>query len=169
MSDNTRIWTGTAGLRWDNFYVPSQNGVEKVSNTELNLEFRHIWMEGKDFGWGLQGITQVYMSGAFGNIGLGSIGAGPLWRVYPWLNDQWQFYLQGGGLAGYELALADASGADLSDSMKYRIGFRAGLTHRISNALGIYFEIGPDWETDSDFGFDSRALQIDIGIQLFRF
>lgn len=169
LSDNTRIWTGTAGLRWYNFYVPATNGVEEESNTELNLEFRHIWIEGVDFGWGLQGITQVYMSGAFGNIGLGSIGVGPLARGYPWQIDHWQFYLQGGMLAGYELALADAGGADLSDSMKYRFGLRAGMTHRLSNAFGIYFEIGPDWETESDFGFGSRALQVDIGIQLFRF
>lgn len=168
LSDDTRIWTGTAGLRWYNFYTLSSGGLQEQSNTELDLEFRHLWLTSQNFGWGLQGITQIYMTDFFGNVGLGNVGVGPLLRAYPWQNNHWQFYLEGSSMAGYDLALSDGLGAN-QEGMRYRLGLRAGLTYRMSDKFGIYLELGPDWEADESFEFDSRALQLDVGIQLFRF
>lgn len=169
MSDDTRIWTGTAGLRWYNFYVLASGGVEEQSNTEFDVEFRHLWLTSQNFGWGLQGMTQIYMTNFFGNVGLGNVGVGPLLRVYPLQNNRWQLYLEGSTIASYDLALSDALGANRSEGMRYRFGLRSGLSYRVSDKFGIYFELGPDWEADENFQFDSRALQLDVGIQLFRF
>lgn len=168
-SSKTRILTGTAGLRWYNFYDMGADGLEENSNTELNLEFRHFWMVNRNIGWGLQGQTKIYMTGLFGNVGLGNMGIGPMLREYPWKNKHWQVYVQGGFLAGYDLALGDALGANRGEGMRYRTQLRTGLTYRVSNKFGIYLELGPDWEADESFTFDSRALELNIGIQLLRF
>lgn len=169
ISDKTRIWTGTASLRWYNFYTRTSGGLEEQSNTELDLNFSHLWLSDQHFGWGLQGMTQILMTDFFGNVGLGNIGIGPVLRWYLLESNQWQPYMQGGMLIGYDLALSDALGANRSEGMRYRPGLRAGITYRVSNKFGVYMEIGPDWEADEAFEFDSRALQFDIGIQLFRF
>lgn len=168
MSGDTRIWTGSANLRWYNFYRLTSGGLEEQSNTELDLEFRHLWLTSSNFGWGLQGMTQIYMVDLFGNVGLGNVGLGPLLRVYPWQNKHWQLYLEGNSMVGYDLALSDGLGAN-QEGMRYRLGLRSGFSYRVSDKFGVYLELGPDWEASNRFEFDSRAFQLDVGIQLFRF
>lgn len=169
LEKGTRILMGTAGLFRSTNYIPSTDGFEKLVQTRLDIEFRNLRFTGKHFGWGIQALGELFMSGTFGNVGLGTIGLGPVLRGYPWLNDRWHSYIQGGFLIGYDLALGDAIGANRSEGMRYRTGLRAGANYRVSNAFGIFLETGPDWEADDNFSFDSRAWQFNIGIQLFRF
>lgn len=172
----TRIWTGTAALIYQTNYRSNPNNseleLEPDTQTQLDLEFRNLRHLSPSVSLGWYGRGQLFMDGAFNNIGLGAIGLGPLVRIYPFSqrgNERWQFYTQAGFMAGANLALGDAYGANAGEGARYRTGLRAGVTHRISNAFGIYLETGPDWEADDQFQFDSNAWQFEVGIQLFRF
>lgn len=169
LQQGTRIWAGTAALSRQTTYFPGTEGARKNVQTLLDVQLRWLRFTGPYFGWGLQGVGELFMSGTFGYVSLGTLGVGPVLRGYPWQNKRWQTYLQGGLLAGYDLALGDALGANSGQGMRYRPGLRAGLTYRVSNAFGIYLETGPDWEADEAFQFDSRAWRLNIGIELFRF
>lgn len=155
-----------ANLQWYNYY--SIFGDEMNSNTELELQFRNIRMISSHVGIGYKALGNVYMTGFFEAAGVGSAGIGPMLRYYPLENTRWQPYLQGSGLIAYNLALADALGAN-DEGVRFRTAMRAGLTYRVSNAFGIFLEAGPTWEYEPSFTLDSRALQIEIGIELFRF
>lgn len=173
----TRMWTGTATLFRDTYYRYTGNPdsgleLERRAQTQLELEFRNLRFINPVVSAGWQGLGQIYMDGTFGNIGLGAAALGPLVRAYPFSQrdgQHWQLYTQAGFLAGANLALGDAYGANAGEGARYRTGLRAGVTHRISNAFGIYLETGPDWEADEQFDFDSQAWQFEVGIQLFRF
>lgn len=165
----TRLWTGTASLRREVHYFPGIDGTEKDVQTLLDIEFRWLRHTSRNFGWGVQGFGELFMSGTFGNVALGTLGVGPVLRGYPWQSNRWQTYLQANFLAGYDMALADAIGANRSEGMRYRPGLQAGISRRLSNTLGLYLEAGPVWEADETFQFDSRGIQLDLGIQLFRF
>lgn len=169
----TRIWTGSAGLfRETRYIIDSQDELEANVQTYLDLEFSRLRFMNPVISLGMRGMGKLYMEGTLGNVALGTIGIGPLLRVYPFaksMNSHWQIYTQGSFLAGYDLALGDAIGANRSEGLRYRSGLRLGVTHRFSNAFGVFMETGPDWEADETFRFDSRAWQFEVGIQLFRF
>lgn len=169
----TIVWTGTAGLFIDSYYRYSTNpdeGLEKHHQTWLDLEFRRMRFLSPSWAAGLQGLGQLYMDGTFGNIGLGAIGVGPMVRFYPFqTKSSWQFYTQGGFLAGFNMALGDALGANAGEGFRLRTDLRAGATYRFSNSFGVYLETGPVWEADEEIRFDSHGWQLEVGIQLFRF
>lgn len=165
----TKIWTGTAGVNRQTFFEPEVEGFEKEVQTRLDIAFQYLRSTHRDFSWGISVQTELFMSGTFGNLALGKAAVGPLLRGYPWQNERWQSYLQFGFLIGYDLALADAVGANRSEGVRVRPGLRAGLTYRVSNSFGIFLETGPDWEANQSFEFDSRSWQLNVGIQLFRF
>ncbi len=170
-----RSGVGITGLTGDikvhNFYTctPECDGRWQ---TELQFEIRNIRMLSRQFGIGYKGLATVFMAGFFEGGGLGGIGAGPLIRFYPLKTTKWQPYLQTGFLAGYNLALSNAIGIGDVDGFRYRADIRAGLTYRVTNALGLFFEIGRIWEyenNESNFEMIARGYQIQIGIELFNF
>ncbi|HEX6983396.1 MAG TPA: hypothetical protein VF181_11615 [Balneolaceae bacterium] len=157
----------SAKLHWYNFYSPFQD--EMNSNTELELQFRNIRMLSSHVGVGYKAFASVYMTGFFEGAGIDAAAIGPMLRYYLLETTRWQPYLQGSALIGYNLALADALGANTGEGVGFRTALRAGLTYKVTNAFGIFLEAGPTWEYDSGFSLDAHALQVDFGIQLFLF
>ena len=126
-------------------------------------------MLGSHLGLGYKFFSTVFMSGFFEGGGLGGGGVGPVARYYPLKTSRWQPYLQGSLAAGFNLALSDAQDINDVGGFRFRSGLRGGLGYRISNALGLFLGIGPTWEYGQGFHLDSRALQIDLGIELYQF
>lgn len=159
----------TGNMSWENTYMLSPDGLTEQTNTELQVEFQNIRMLSPHFGLGYSFFTTVFMSGFFEGGGLGGVGAGTAARYYPLDTKRWQPYLEGNFSAGYNLALSDAIGINDVGGFRYRTGLRAGLNYRVSNAFGLFIEIGPSWEYSEELQMDSRAFLIEIGIVLFRF
>jgi hypothetical protein len=110
------------------------------------------------------------MNGLFEEVSFGESGIGPMVRYYPLESERWQPYVQAGAFVGYKLALGDVEMEVNNDSgIRYRAALQAGLTYRVINDFGIFLEVGPVWDYAPGFELDSRALQIDLGIELFLF
>ena len=169
LGSGTGILALTGNLRWHTFYIPRSTGPEEESQTELQVEFRNIRMLSSHIGIGYRTFATVFMSGFFEGGGLGGVALGPVARYYPLKSSRWQPYLQGNLLAGYNLALSDALGINDVGGVRFRSGLRGGLGYKFSNAFGMFFELGPSWEYSESLELDSRAIQFNVGIELFRF
>lgn len=159
----------TGNLRWRNYYIGTSEGLKEESQIELQAEFRSIYMLSPHVGLGYRTFATVFMTGFFEGGGLGGVALGPIVRYYPLKSSRWQPYLQGNLLAGYNLALSDALGINDVGGIRYRSGLRGGLGYKFSNAFGMFFELGPSWEYSESLRLDSRAIQFNIGVELFRF
>lgn len=153
----------TANLHWYDYSAAN-------THTELEIEFRNIRLLSSHVGVGYKVFGSVTMAGLFEDVNFGESGIGPILRYYPLESKRWQPYVQAGAFVGYKLALGDIE-MDVNDDtgIRYRTSLRAGLTYRVTNAFGIFLEAGPTWDYASGFELDSRALQIDLGIELFLF
>lgn len=119
------------------------------------------------FGIGYKAFGTVASTGFFKDVGVGGIGGGPVLRLYPIKSVRWLPYLQGSFVAGFDLALRTGGVAEYN-GIRFRTSLRAGLDYKVSNNLGIFFEIGPKWEYVHGMQLVTHAMQMDVGIELFR-
>lgn len=144
-------------------------GHDGIWKTELQVEIRNINMLNSNLGLGYKALVTVYMTGFLKKGGFGGIGAGPLVRYYPLNTKKWQPYLQIGFLASSNLALGSAKDVGHTANFRYRANLRGGLSYRMSNAFGLFLEVGRTWEYVNTFDLAARSLQFQLGFELFRF
>ena len=147
-------------------YLGDDN-VQLDGSSELELVYRNVRMMSERLGVGYQLLTSFFANGGFG---VGGWGAGPVIRAYPLRSDQFQPYVQINSLFGRNFGLSElANSRELTDGFRVRLGLRAGFALRLNNALGIFGEVGYDWESPRIFKAEARALQANIGIDYYLF
>jgi hypothetical protein len=157
--------------------------LEDGSN-ELEFVLRNVRMISPRLGVGFQVLTSFFVNGSSGNdtvldggadsgddpeFGIGSWGLGPVLRAYPFKTDRFQPYVEADALFGNNLGVGKIADSQLQGGFRVRLGLRAGVAYRITNSFGLFVEGGPDWESPRLFKADARALQLNFGIDLYRF
>ena len=139
-------------------------------STEIEFVYRDVRMMMERVGVGFQVLTSFFVDGPNASFGVGSWGVGPIIRAYPLRTDQFQPYVQANALLGNNLAVSElANTRNGGDGFRMRLGLRAGMAWRINNSLGVFTEVGYDWESSTFFKADARALQANIGIDYYLF
>lgn len=134
--------------------------------SELEIVFRDVRMISPRLGVGFQIVTSFFTGNSFG---IGSYGAGPVVRAYPFKTDRIQPYVQGNALFGNNLAVGKSANFQEDYGFRVRLGLRGGLAVRLSNTIGLFTEVGYDWESSRIFDPDSRVFQTNVGIDLYLF
>lgn len=139
-------------------------------SSELEVVYRNVRTMSQRVGVGFQIVTSFFTDGENADFGIGSWGAGPVIRGYPFKTDRFQPYLQLNSLFGKDLAVSElANTREGGEGFRVRLGTRAGFALRISNSVGLFSEIGYDWESSRLFRSDARALQANVGIDFYLF
>src|SRR5690625_732553 len=141
-------------------------------SSELEIIFRNVRMMSPRVGVGYQVLGSFFVdnSGDQTNFGIGSWGLGPVLRAYPFKTNRFQPYVQANALLGNNMAVGKMANSRMGwDGFRGRLGLRAGIANRITNAVGFFVEAGPDWERARIFRSDARNLQVNIGIDFYRF
>lgn len=139
-------------------------------SSELEVVYRNVRTMSQRLGVGFQIVTSFFTDGENAGFGVGSWGAGPVVRGYPFKTDRFQPYLQLNSLFGKDLALSTLANTETGgDGFRVRLGMRAGFALRISNSVGLFGEAGYDWESSQLFEADARALQANFGIDFYLF
>lgn len=148
------------------FTAPDSDG-----STELEFVLRDIRMLSPRVGVGFQILTSFFVNDAEGepSFGIGSWGLGPSVRAYPFETDRFQPYVQANALLGNNLAAGRSANTNGGGDFRVRMGLRAGAAYRITNGLGLFIEAGPDWESSRIFQPTARTLQLNFGIDVYRF
>lgn len=159
----------TANFKWlGDFKYKGDDELQSDTNTELEIEIRDVRTISPRAAVGFQILTSFFAGDS--DFGVGSWGLGPVVRGYPLKSDQWQPYVQADALFGNNLAAGELSDTRTGgDGFRVRLGLRGGLAYRINNNLGLFLEAGPDWESSRFFRSDTRVLQVNFGIDLYRF
>lgn len=164
----------TANFHWLNDMTYMGNDtLQYDGSSELELVYRNVRMMTPHLGVGYQLLTSFFVNGTSDGgpaFGVGSWGLGPVIRAYPFSTERFQPYVQAKALMGNNMAIGRlANTADASEGFRVRLGLRAGVAYRINNNLGFFVEFGPDWGSGRIFRADSRAYQLNVGIDLYRF
>jgi hypothetical protein len=161
----------TANTHWlsDLQYKGNSEELTYGGSSELELVYRNVRTMFPRLGVGYQAVASFFTDGENADFGVGSWGVGPVVRAYPFKTDRLQPYVQLNSLFGNNLALGTLSNTTKDYGFRVRFGMRAGLAIRISNTVGLFTEIGYDWESDRLFKADSRNLQANIGIDYYLF
>lgn len=141
-------------------------------SSELEIVLRDVRMMMPQLGVGFQIVTSFFVdnSGNNSNFGIGSWGAGPVVRYYPFRTNRVQPYVQANSLFGKDLAVSTLANTESGgDGFRVRLGLRGGLAIRLNNTIGLFTEVGYDWESSRIFKADARALQANIGFDLYLF
>lgn len=139
-------------------------------SSELEVVYRNVRTMSQRLGVGFQIVTSFFTDGENADFGVGSWGAGPVVRAYPFKTNRFQPYVQLNSLFGKNLAVNElANTREVGNGFRVRLGTRAGFALRISNSVGLFGEIGYDWESSRLFDPDARALQANIGIDFYLF
>lgn len=152
-------------------------------STELEFVLRNVRMISPRLGVGFQVLTSFFVNGDVGEtqpngenisgddpeFGIGSWGLGPVVRAYPFRTDRFQPYVEAEALFGNNLGVGDLADSQRQGGFRVRMGLRGGAAFRITNRLGLFIEAGPDWESGRIFKPDARTLQINFGIDIYRF
>lgn len=183
-SDAVPTDDGVQGLRSDvgihgltaNFHFLSDltyfgnDTLQTDGSSELEFVYRDVRMMTERLGVGFQVLTSFFVDGPNASFGVGSWGAGPIIRAYPLKTDRFQPYVQANALFGKNLAVSTlANTANGGDGFRVRLGLRGGFALRLSNSVGLFTEIGYDWESSRVFKADARAFQANIGIDYYLF
>lgn len=159
----------TANFHWfSNLTYLGGDSLQHDGTSELEIELRNVRMLSPRMGVGFQILTSFFVDGT-GKFGIGSWGAGPVLRGYPLKSEQWQPYLQADALFGNNMAVGTLANTGAVDGFRVRLGLHGGLAYRISNQLGLFLEGGWNWESSRFFKSDARVLQVNVGIDLYRF
>jgi hypothetical protein len=151
-------------------YKGSRDTLRYYDSSELEFVYRNVRMMFQRLGVGYQVVTSFYTGGDGKGFGVGSWGAGPIIRAYPFRSDQVQPYLQLNSLFGNNLGVGKlANTRNVADGFRIRLGARAGVAVRLTNNIGLFAEAGYDWESSRFFRADARAFQANIGIDLYLF
>lgn len=161
----------TANIHWlSDFTYLKNDMLQNDGSSELEFVYRDVRMMSQRLGVGFQVLTSFFVNGDEHGFGVGSWGAGPIIRAYPFRTDRFQPYVQANALLGNNLAVSKlANSLSGGNGFRVRLGLRGGFAYRISNSVGLFTEIGYDWESSRIFRSDARALQANIGIDLYLF
>ncbi|HLR31465.1 MAG TPA: hypothetical protein VK074_03180 [Fodinibius sp.] len=163
----------TANFHWlGDFTYHDDDPLQMDGSSELEIVFRNVRMMSPRVGVGYQVLGSFFVdnSGDQANFGIGSWGLGPVLRAYPFKTNRFQPYIQGNALLGNNMAVGKmANSRTGGEGFRVRLGLRAGIAYRITNAVGFFVEAGPDWESGRIFRSDARNLQVNIGIDFYRF
>lgn len=153
-----------------NFTYLDNDTLNADGSSELEFVYRNVRMMSQRLGVGFQIVTGFFTDGEDAAFGIGSWGAGPVIRGYPFRTDRFQPYLQLNSLFGKDLAVSElANTRQGGEGFRVRLATRAGFALRISNSTGLFGEIGYDWESSRIFKADARVLQVNIGIDFYLF
>ncbi|MBO6793181.1 MAG: hypothetical protein JJ895_04670 [Balneolaceae bacterium] len=164
------IWVGNSNINSvkQYFYNSTNDEYHSVRSTRFSLNFKRISLLSESSGIGLLGQTQVLVSDRY-NFSLSYLGAGALYRHYVLNRSKINMYVEGNSMLGYNIALADATGSTKSDGFRIRPALKYGVNINLNKTAGLFFEIGPEWESSmKDLVFDSKALRATIGIQFLK-
>ncbi len=153
----------------DLHYKGNADSLTFDGSSELEFVYRNVRTMFPRLGVGYQIVTSFFTDGENADFGVGSWGAGPIVRAYPFKTDRLQPYVQLNSLFGNNLAMGTLANTDKDYGFRVRLGMRAGLAIRLTNTLGIFTEVGYDWESNRIFKSDSRNLQANIGIDYYLF
>lgn len=161
----------TANTHWlsDLHYKGNPDSISVDGSSELEFVYRNVRTMFPRFGVGFQVVTSFFTDGENADFGIGSWGAGPIIRGYPFKTDRLQPYVQLNSLFGNNLALGTLANTDKDTGFRVRLGMRTGVAVRISNSIGLFTEVGYDWESNRFFKSDSRNLQANVGIDFYIF
>lgn len=154
------------------FTYMDDNELEMDGSSELEIVFRNMRMMSSRVGIGFQVLTSFFTgnSGDESSFGVGSWGLGPVLRAYPFRTNRFQPYVQANSLFGNNLAVGPMANTQTGgEGFRVRLGLRGGVAYRISNGIGLFVEYGPDWESSRIFRSDARTMQINVGIDVYRF
>jgi len=161
----------TANFHWfSNFTYMGSDTLQNDGSSELEIVYRDVRMVSPRLGVGFQVLGSFFTDGKNSGFGIGSWGLGPVFRAYPFKTKRFQPYVQANALFGKDLAVSTmANTLNGGKGFRMRLGLRAGLAYRITHTLGLFSELGYDWESSSFFKADARALQFNLGIDLYLF
>lgn len=161
----------TANVHWlsDLKYLKNDT-LQYDGSSELEFVYRNVRMMSQRLGVGYQILTSFFVNGNDTDFGVGSWGAGPVVRAYPFRTDRFQPYVQANALMGNNLALSELANTQTGgNGFRVRLGIRGGFAFRITNSVGLFGEVGYDWESSRIFKADARALQANVGIDFYLF
>lgn len=161
----------TANFHWlSDFSYLGNDTLSYDGSSELEFVYRNVRMMMPRLGVGYQVLTSFFVDGPNASFGVGSWGIGPILRAYPLKTDRFQPYVQLNALAGNNLAVSTlANTREGGDGFRMRLGARAGAAVRLTNSVGLFTELGYDWESSTFFKSDARAFQFNIGIDYYMF
>lgn len=153
-----------------NFSYLGDDTLSTDGSSELEVVYRNVRTMSPRLGVGFQVLTSFFTDGENADFGVGSWGIGPVVRGYPLKTNRFQPYLQLNSLFGKDLAVSElANTREGGEGFRVRLGLRAGFALRLSNSVGLFSEIGYDWESSRLFKADTRALQANVGIDFYLF
>ncbi len=161
----------TANTHWlsDLHYKGNNDSLSYDGSSELEFVYRNVRTMFPRLGVGYQVVTSFFTNSEDADFGIGSWGVGPIVRGYPFRTERLQPYVQLNTLFGNNLAMGTLSNTTNDYGFRVRFGLRAGMAIRLTNTLGIFTEVGYDWESNRIFRSDSRNLQANIGIDYYLF
>lgn len=170
LQKNSTIWAGSGSINHNKDYMATADGYETIRNTEISIDLKYLKLTGSNIGLGVHGFGSIFISDGFGSVGSGKLALGPVARYLFFQKNAVNLYLEGSYLLGYNLALNDASGSTDNNDVRFRSSLKFGSSYRFSNNIGIFMEVGPEWEGDfPGFNSDARGVHLSIGFQLFKF
>lgn len=148
------------------FTTPAADG-----SSELEFVLRDMRMLSQRIGVGFQVLTSFFVNDEEGepSFGLSGWGLGPSVRAYPFKTDRFQPYVQANALFGNNMKVGKLANTNAGGGFRVRMGLRAGAAYRITNGFGLFIEAGPDWESGRIFDPSVRTLQLNFGIDVYRF
>lgn len=153
-----------------NFSYLGDDTLNTDGSSELEIVYRNVRTMSPRLGVGFQIVTSFFTDGVNADFGVGSWGAGPVIRAYPFKTDRFQPYVQLNSLFGKDLAVSElANTREGGEGFRVRLGTRAGIALRINNSVGFFGEVGYDWESSRLFRANARALQANVGIDFYLF
>lgn len=161
----------TANTHWlsDLHYKGNSDSLNYDGSSELEFVYRNVRTMSPRLGVGFQVVTSFFTDSEDAGFGVGSWGIGPIVRAYPFKTDRFQPYVQLNSLFGNNLAQSTLANTDKDYGFRVRLGTRVGAAVRLTNTVGLFTEVGYDWESNRIFKSDSRNLQANIGIDLYLF
>ncbi|MGM0546329.1 MAG: hypothetical protein ACQEST_06355 [Bacteroidota bacterium] len=161
----------TANTHWlsDLHYKGDSDSLNYDGSSELEFVYRNVRTMMPRLGVGFQVLTSFFTDSKDASFGVGSWGVGPIVRGYPLKTDRFQPYVQLNSLFGNNLAQGTLANTDQDYGFRVRLGMRAGAAVRLTNSVGLFTEVGYDWESNRIFRSDSRNLQANIGIDFYLF
>ncbi len=170
LQKNSTIWAVGGLINHNKDYMGTNDGFETIRNTEISVDLEYVKLTGSNIGFGIHSFGSILISDGFGSVGTGKFALGPVARYLLYQKSAVHFYLDGTYLLGYNLALNDASGSTDNNDVRFRSSLKFGSSYRFSNNIGIFMEVGPEWEGDfPGFNSDARGVHLSIGFQLFKF
>ncbi|MBO6536132.1 MAG: hypothetical protein JJ966_07915 [Balneolaceae bacterium] len=161
------IWVGNSNINSfkTHYYNSTSESYSTRRSSLVSLNFKRISLLSENSGVGLLGQTQMAVSDQY-SFQVTYLGAGLLFRQYFLQRSKFNMYVEGNSMLGNNMALADATGSTNSNGFRIRPSLKYGLNLNVSKSAGLFFEIGPEWESDlKTADFDSKALRATIGVQ----